>query len=644
MKHVIVGTAGHIDHGKTTLVKALTSIDCDRLKEEKERGITIDLGFAYFDLPSGKRAGIVDVPGHERFIKNMLAGVGGMDLVLLIVAADEGVMPQTAEHLHILSLLKVKQGIVVLTKADLVEPEWLELVMLEVRERVQDTFLENAPIIPVSAVTRQGLVELTVEIDRMCDNVKPRDASEPFRLPIDRVFTVQGFGTVVTGTLFAGSVRPGDTVEIQPSQLTARVRGVGVHGKQVTSAEAGQRTAINLAGVTTDQVRRGDVLAAPGSLLATMLLDARVSLLTGMDKTLVNRQRVRLYAGTAEILCRVVLLDVDELLPGDSAYAQLKLEEPIALRAGDRFVIRSYSPMVTIGGGQVLDATPTKRKRFKEQSISELMVLESGSAEEVMAQRLLKSPDKLITREELLRFASSKQTGEETLENLIAADVVLQLRSDDVDYLLHRDTINALLDRTREILSSYHRRYPLRLGMPREELRSKLFPAANSRVFAVMLLEICGEIALSTTARAVALGDFRVTFTGKWQRARDLTAQSFESQPFSPPSIEDIMELTRLTLEDTRELIEAMADADELIKVAEGTYFLRSAVCHAKALVIEHFSQESELTLASFRTLIDSSRKYALPLLEFFDSKKLTLRSGETRRLNSSFDTTTLPC
>lgn len=639
MKHLIIGTAGHIDHGKTTLVKALTNIDCDRLKEEKERGITIDLGFAYFDLPSGRRAGIVDVPGHERFIKNMLAGVGGMDLVLLIVAADEGVMPQTAEHLHILSLLQVPKGIVVLTKADLVDEEWLELVLLDVRERVQGTFLEHAPIIPVSSVTGVGLDELTKEIDRLCEDVSPRDANLPFRLPVDRVFTVQGFGTVVTGTLLSGTVRPGDSVEVAPSQLPVRVRGVGVHGKQVEMALAGQRTALNLAGVTVEQMRRGDVLCSPGLLAPTMMLDVRLSILSDVDKMVSNRERVRLYSGTAEILCRVVLLDRDVLLPGESAYAQLRLEEPIAVLAGDRFVLRSYSPMITIGGGSVIDPLPLKRKRYRERGIAELMVLESGSTGEIIAQLLLKFPDRLVTRDEVLKMVA-RQDRDEALEDMLAAEVVASIRADDVEYLFHRDTIAQLRSRAVKILDEYHRRFPLRAGMPKEELRTKVFSGASSRVFSSLLLELQADSQIRVAQRTVALDGFTVSFTGKWSRPRDVAVALFRQQLFAPPTMEEVQDATRLSNEDARELVDALVEAQELVKVAEGLYFHLDAVNAALRVVLDHFARESELSLAAFRTYIDSSRKYALPLLEYFDQKKITLRVGEVRKLNNAFDST----
>lgn len=639
MKHLIVGTAGHIDHGKTTLIKALTGIDCDRLKEEKERGITIDLGFAYFDLPSGRRAGIVDVPGHERFIKNMLAGVGGMDLVLLVVAADEGVMPQTVEHLHILSLLQVKRGIVVITKADLVEPDWLDLVMLDIEEKVRGTVMADAPVVAVSAHTGQGLAELTAAIDRSCEALAERDVHLPFRLPVDRVFSLQGFGTVVTGTLLAGTVRVGDQVMLYPEELPLRVRGVGVHGVQVETAQAGQRVALNLASVSVEAIRRGDVLAAKGSLSPSMMLDARLSLLPDVDKLVANRARARLYIGTAEVICRAVLLDRDELLPGESAYAQLRLEAPVGVLAGDRFVLRSYSPLMTLGGGTVLDPTPKKRKRFRERGLAELAVLESGSTEEIVSQYLMEQGEQLYTREQLLRVIA-RPDREEALERLLADDYVVSVYADDAEYLIHRARLKTTMDRIVAVVSDYHRRFPLRPGMPREELRSKVFGEVSTRVFAALLLEMQAESPFCLTAKSVALRDFRVEFAGKWSRAREIVVKLLTEQLYSPPAADELRTETRLSPEDTKELLDALVETGEVVKVADGMYFCVSAITGARELLVEHFRAEPELSLAAFRTYIDSSRKFALPLLEYFDQQRVTYRVGETRRLHNSFDNT----
>ncbi|MDD4170142.1 MAG: selenocysteine-specific translation elongation factor, partial [Desulfotomaculaceae bacterium] len=389
MKHLIIGTAGHVDHGKTALVKAMTGVDTDRLKEEKERGISIELGFTSLELPSGRKAGIVDVPGHERFIKHMLAGAGGFDLVLLVIAADEGVMPQTREHLDIIQLLQVKKGVVVLTKADLVDEEWLELVTEEVREFLQDTVLEKAPLVTVSAVTGQGIAALLELLDHVAEETESKTAAGTPRLPVDRVFSVTGFGTVVTGTLVAGQLRVGDMVKVQPAGLTARVRSLQVHGKKVEVAGAGQRVAANLAGLEVEQVSRGSVVAGTDSLVPSHRLDVHLLLLDSADRPLKNRERVRFHIGSGETLGRVVLLDREELAPGATAYAQVELEEMVAAVKGDRFVIRSYSPLWTIGGGTVIDAAPgRKHKRFRSEVLGALATRERGTPEEILEHYL----------------------------------------------------------------------------------------------------------------------------------------------------------------------------------------------------------------------------------------------------------------
>ncbi|MDF2839448.1 MAG: selenocysteine-specific translation elongation factor, partial [Clostridia bacterium] len=418
MKNIIIGTAGHIDHGKTTLIKALTGRDTDRLKEEKERGISIDLGFTYFDLPGGKRAGIIDVPGHEKFIKNMLAGIGGIDVVVMVIAADEGVMPQTREHLNILKLLQVKKGIIALTKMDMVDSEWLEMISEQVRQEVEGSFLEEAAIIPVSSIKAQGLKELIAELVRLTEDVEQKDTASIFRLPVDRVFTVAGFGTVVTGTLISGSIKEGDKVEFYPSKLESRIRSIQVHEKNVKEAFAGQRAAINVANIKVEEIHRGNVLSKPGSMEPTMMIDAKIEMLQDAPMTIDNRDRLRLYHGTSEIMCRVVLLDREELKPGESAFVQLRLEEQIACRKSDRFVVRFYSPMITIAGGTILEPNPPKRKRFKEDVLEELSIKEKGNPEEVVEQFLLQNSDKYYEKKEIM-----KQLGncDENFNNIIDA-------------------------------------------------------------------------------------------------------------------------------------------------------------------------------------------------------------------------------
>ena len=441
MKNIIIGTAGHIDHGKTTLIRALTGRETDRWEEEKRRGITIDLGFTYFDLPDGNKAGIIDVPGHEKFIKNMLAGVIGMDLVLLVVAADEGIMPQTDEHINILNLLGIKKGIVVLTKYDLVDKDWLELVKEDIKEDLKDTFLENAPVVEVSSVTRYGLDKL---IDTICkltkDEVEERDINTIPRLPIDRAFSITGFGTVITGTLISGKLKKGDEVEIFPINKICKIRNIQVHSKDEEYAYAGQRTAINLSNIKKTDIYRGCVIAPINSMKNTMMLDVKLNLLKNSRRIVENRSRLHLYTGTSEILCRVVLLDRDELSPGESCYAQLRLEEEIAVRRGDKFIIRFYSPMETIGGGEIIEPVPTKRKRYDENLIEELKIKEKGSNTDVIEKIIKEYSKQIPSVGELAKITALSEAEIKTnMEILEEEDKITVYRLKNDVYTYHKD-------------------------------------------------------------------------------------------------------------------------------------------------------------------------------------------------------------
>ncbi len=638
MKHVIIGTAGHIDHGKTTLVKALTNIDTDRLREEKERGITIDLGFAYFDLPSGRRAGIVDVPGHERFIKNMLAGAGGIDVVVLVIAADEGIMPQTVEHLHILSLLETKRGLVALTKTDMVDSDWLDLVLDDTRTRLQGTFLADAPIIPVSAVTRQGLDELVQAIDEMTETVPARDEHLPFRLPIDRVFSVTGFGTVVTGTLVAGTVRVGDKAEVYPENRETRIRSIQVHGQKVEIAHAGQRVAMNVAGLEVADLERGKVLAAPGLLRSTLMLDVRLDLLADADKPLQNRDRLRLYTGTSEVLCRAVLLDAELLLPGEKALVQLRLEEPVALQAGDRFVVRTYSPMYTIGGGTVLDAHPKKRKRFKEEGIRELMQRESGGDLEILNQTLLNHSDQFPNADELFRLAGRPaELLEPALEELLEHDLAISLVIDGRPFYLHSEYLQSLVTRAVKLVNDFHRRFPLRPGMPKEELRSRLNISAQGKLYNSLLTLIVGEGQLRLQGGLVLLAEFTVSFTGQNQRIREAVLTALGENPYSPPELGELALQLAETPERITEVVQAMALLEEVTRVNADVAFSTEAVAAAQARVVEFVRGQGSITLADLRDQLQTSRKYALALLDYFDAQRVTQRKGDVRVLHPQF-------
>ncbi|MDP3058634.1 MAG: SelB C-terminal domain-containing protein [bacterium] len=498
---------------------------------------------------------------------------------------------------------------------------------------------------PVSALKGVGLVELREKIDELLDQTVERDALAPFRLPIDRVFTMQGFGTVVTGTMVSGKVKAGDIVEILPSRLSARVRGVRVHGQKVDEAHAGQRTAVNLAQVTTEEVHRGNTLATVGALVPSLLLDVRLTLLPTVDKELSNRTRVHLYTGTSEVLCRIVLLEHDQLQPGDSTFAQLVIEEPIAVSTKDRFVIRSYSPMTTIGGGVVLDAHPDKRKRFKEKVIDELRVLETGTLEQIMEQYLRKSSAKNISATQLLRvFAQPSIEIEDATERLVSEGFVISLRADDVDYLYHREYLSEIAAVVSRLLDDYHAKYPLRAGMPKEEFRTKTFPQATPKLYASLLLALGEEININIENKTVAMKSYKRALKGKMATVSENILTSLHNQLFTPPPLEEMMESLNAGLEEVKEMLDYLSDIKLVVKVAEGLYFHHAAILRAKDMILAHFSHNSELTLGEFRTMINSSRKYALPLLEYFDQKKMTVRSGECRRLSNSFDTNSLPC
>ena len=519
MKHVIIGTAGHVDHGKTVLVKALTGTDTDRLAEEKRRGITIEPGFARLDWPDGTQAGIVDVPGHEKFIKNMLAGAGGIDLAMLVIAADEGVMPQTVEHLDILSLLGVQGGLVVLTKAELVDDDWLELVRGQALELTEGTFLEGAPILSVSAVTGQGIPELRDALYRLVQEAREKSALAPFRLPIDRVFSVDGFGTVVTGTLTEGAVRVGDAVELVPSGLQSRVRTLQVHGESVDAAYAGQRAALNLTNLQKAEIHRGDAAVRPGSVRPSRMLDVRLRCLESAKRTVLNGSQVHLYHGTSVHLAKAVLLDRDELRPGESCLAQLRLTEPMAVKQGDRFVIRFYSPVETIGGGKVLDPRPLRHKRHDPVVLDSLILREQGSG----SQRLLQAAEEFgvsLPDSSQLAERSGLDTG--TAVSLLA-DLLNQgkLAEPLPGRYAAASALDTLWDHCRELLSAYHQKHPLHAGMPAAELRQKLFRQITPAEGDALLEVFRAEGRMKRAENRWALAEFSIRLTKRQTALRN---------------------------------------------------------------------------------------------------------------------------
>ncbi|MBP6963127.1 MAG: selenocysteine-specific translation elongation factor [Armatimonadetes bacterium] len=626
MKNIIVGTAGHVDHGKTTLIHALTGINTDRLREEQERGMTIDLGFASLTLPNGQRVGIVDVPGHERFLKNMLAGAGGVDVALMVIAADESVMPQTTEHLEILQLLEVKRGVIALTKADLVEEEWLAVVADDIRAGLADTFLADAPILPVSGTTGMGMPELLDALQTACDAVERRDSSGAFRIPIDRVFTLTGFGTVITGTLASGTIRVGDPVEVLPPGLESRARQIQVHGQKVDQAEAGTRVAVNLAGIEVADLARGDVVATPGTLKASAVLDVRISLLGKTPHPLKNRARVRFHAGTAEILGRLTLLDRDELKSGDAAYAQFRAETPTAVSRGDRFVIRSYSPMVTIGGGVVVDAAARKHKRFDAGTISSLDTASRGTPEELLEQ-MLKQAVAGIAPPELLKKAEIPNP-EALLESLRRAGRAVTLNGGK---LIHASVLSQYSSRMKATLSDFHARHPLRPGMSREELRGATARGMDNRTFSAVLTQLESGGIIATSDTSVRLPDFEPVLTAKQQSAADSLGRTLLDAGLNVPDADEFLRATGLPQAEAKEILEMLVYRGEVVKIAEGMYLHASTVTAAESTVRRFLEEKGKLTVSEFRDLTGTSRKYAVPLLEYFDSKRITRRVGDER-------------
>lgn len=609
MKNITIGTAGHVDHGKTTLIKALTGVDTDRLKEEKERGMTIDLGFASLDLPNGTHAGIVDVPGHERFIKNMLAGAGGVDLALLVIAADESVMPQTVEHLEILQLLEVRRGVIALTKADLVDGDWIEVVKEDVRKALAGTFLADSPIISVSSTGGQGLPELLAAIQEASEGVEARDSSGPFRLPIDRVFTLTGFGTVVTGTLVAGTVKAGDAVEVLPKGLKSRVRQIQVHGHKVETASAGSRVAMNLAGLEVADLERGDICATPETLKASNLLDLRLTLLKSA-KLLKNGARIRFHIGTAELLGRLTLLDRDELKPGDQAFAQFRSETPAAAAKNDRFVIRSYSPMVTIGGGVIIEPNARRHRRFDDAVISALETSSKGSPEELLQQALRQSP----TGKNAADIMSEAE-----FESLKRQGKIVELPGGRA---MHPAVLSEHVEKIRATLKSFHGKNPLKLGMPKEELRSIVGKAFDSKGFASLLeyMRQAGEITISDAL--VSLAGVEVSLTSEQQSAADRILAELQKAGLNVPSPAEL---------GPREILELLAQRGEVIRVTHELYFHRETIEQAERTVREFIGKHGKITVSEFRDITGTTRKYALPILEYFDSRKITRRVGDNR-------------
>lgn len=631
MKNIIIGTAGHVDHGKTRLIKALSGIDTDRLEEEKKRGITIELGFAHIPNDAGYNIGVIDVPGHEKFIKNMLAGIGGIDFVLFVVAADEGIMPQTREHFEILQALGIDDGIIAITKTDMVDEEWLELVQEDIRDYVEGSFLEGKPMIPVSAKSGENIDLLKEEIICKCDRESKRiEAPEMFRLPVDRVFTKSGFGTVVTGTLMDGTCSLNDEVHVFPEETPAKIRGIQTYGNDVEQAVAGQRTAINLSGVRKEDIRRGDVIAAESAVSVTGMLDVKLKIFDSSERMVLNNSRVHLYCGSKEMLTKVILMDRDALSAGEEAYVQFRLEEPIAVRRGDRFIIRFYSPIITIGGGQILDAVPEKHKRNREIVLEGFRMLESGNISDIFV--LKTGGHKFYSKELLLQeLGMLPETGNREIERCIEEGKLVELEDGTI---LAASKFQMMTDRLIQLLQEYHESNPLAEGMPKQELQSRLRDTWHIQEDKIILGAVHRLMNLGTLmdcGKTVSMQGFEAVLTPEQEKLKERIAGIYKDAGIEIPKNDEIY-----ALDSDKRVINAIFDRlykeGVLVKV-DPSYNISQDGWNRVVTAARTAGAEGSFVLADFRDTLNTSRKYASVYLAALDRAGITVFDGERRRL-----------
>lgn len=628
-RHYLIGTAGHVDHGKTELIRALTGIETDRLKEEKQRGISIELGFAHLSLPSGRNVGIIDVPGHERFVRQMLAGATGMDGVLLVIAADEGIMPQTREHLDILTLLGVSRGIVVINKVDLVDNDWLELIQEEIREGLIGTVFASAPVFPVSAHTGEGIAELKERIDLLLSDAESKSVNGPIRLPIDRVFSIQGFGTVVTGTLHNGTVRLGQEVAIEPGHKLTKIRSLQVHNEKVENASAGQRVAINLAGINVDEVDRGRVVITPEAYPVGNILDLRLKNLASMDKPITQRQRVRFHIGTVEVLGRVHLLEQEELQPGQEGYAQILLEEPVVAAIQDHFVLRFYSPAYTVGGGKVLGVAEYKRKRFNENALAQMRLKDQGDPL-ILLEKELHEPQNI---KELAAIFHMDQTELEPWLRQLEESGRTEIWKEEIGPLYWaKEAAEKWRDRINKQVQFYQKEFPLRGGMSREELKMKMGIKWPQRRWQ-NILELGAERGYYRLIGSKVNLVQDAPLPDSMLKKLDCLKRRWQTAGLMPPEVEEAAKECGVNKGEAMEFAGYLIDQGVWISIT-GQYFDLQTLKQAQKDLVTLLEQNKEVAVSDVREIWGTSRKYSVPLLEYFDQQKLTKRQGDKRVLN----------
>jgi selenocysteine-specific elongation factor len=633
-KNIILGTAGHIDHGKTSLVKALTGIETDRLKEEKERGITIELGFALLDLPNGQHLGIVDMPGHEKFVKNMVAGSSGIDVVTMVIAADEGVMPQTREHMEICNLMGIEHGMVALTKIDMVDQDLLELALDDINDFVQGTFLEDKPIVPVSSVTNEGLDEFIKTLESICCNLPERKFSSIFRLPVDRVFSMKGFGTVITGTLASGSIKVGNDIMVYPKQIVSKVRGIQVHSSGVQTAGPGTRTAINFQGLDKESVSRGDILSTPDTLIESYMLDAHFLYLKSNTKPAKNRTRIRFHSGTSEILGYLILLDRKELLPGDEACVQFRLESPVCCIKDDRYVIRSYSPVKTIGGGDILNPASQKHKLFDKTVIQGLENLLLGDNEQTILfflslkgyQGLLFSQLRVMTN-----IPDKKLTI--TLQKMLAKQQVIQTDKERQKFV-NGDVFEDFKEKLIQKLTAYHAQNPLKEGMPTQELKSKFQYVDDTKFFNILFTKLSKENFIILDKNIVKLSAHKVALKVDQHEVKEKIYKIYQASGLTPPFFRTICQDLNLDKKNAIDVLHMLIDEKSIVKTKDDLYFNAQKIDDLKQKLVNFLKEKESITTPDFKGMTGNvSRKYVIPLIEYFDSINLTIRVGDTRQL-----------
>ncbi|SDN55938.1 selenocysteine-specific elongation factor [Desulfonauticus submarinus] len=629
---IVMGTAGHIDHGKTTLIKALTGIDCDRLAEEKKRGITIELGFAYLDLPDGTRVSIVDVPGHEKFVKNMVAGAAGIDFVLLVVAADEGIMPQTEEHLEICSLLGINRGLVVLTKVDMVDEEWLTLVKEEVQEYLKNTFLRDAPIVSVSSHTGKGLQELQQVILEQVQKIRKNRIFDVFRLPVDRVFTLHGHGTVITGTTISGKIKTGEDIEIYPKGILAKVRSVQVHSESKEVAQAGERTALNLQGIEKEKIDRGNVLARPGTLFPSKVWTIELHCLSTAAKPLKHRTEIHFHHGSKEILARIYLLDRDELKPGEKALAQVRFPEPMVGVFQDRFVIRSFSPLRTIGGGIVLDPMSVSLKR-RSPEIKYFKNLVNLNASQLILNVLNRQGIKGLNFDQLLILTNLRSKDLQKELQILSSKQEVFLVEKDIKLYVGKRVVEKLSNSLLDFLTQFHSKNELLEGITRSQLLSSWGKNYSDKLVNFLIDKLTKENKIKIENKFIKLFSHKVKVKGE---KRDLLERIFkiiETSGFNPPNFKEIKDKFKLDTKELNEILALLEKEKKIVKINNNFYYAVSIAEKLKQLLLDFFAKQQEMTLADFKSITGLSRKYTIPLLEYFDRQKITMRIGDKRVL-----------